>query len=82
MRHQCASSGQGVWSTRTDRDYIIAGGYDISGAAQEEEILAVEHNEHGFQASQYPIRTPFLGQFRGGAGEARRAVFHRVTADA
>src|SRR5262249_56818456 len=63
---QGAGGGQGVGAAGADGRDAVGRLDDVAGAAQEQQVVAVQHEHHGLQAAQVAVHAPVLGQLGGG----------------
>jgi hypothetical protein len=62
MLDQGPRRGQGVGAARADGSQTVGRLDDVAGAAQEQEVVAVQRDDHGFEAAQAAVHSPVLGQ--------------------
>ena len=74
VRHQRPGRGQGIRAAGADRQHVVRGGDHVAGAAEEQQVLAIQHDQHGFEPAQDAIRPPFLRQFGRGLGHRALVV--------
>ena len=70
VRRQGAGGGQGVGAAGADGGDAVGRLDHVAGAADQQQVVAVDRDHHRFQAAQSAVHAPVLGQLGGGARHA------------
>ena len=71
---QSAGRGQGVGAAGADGRHAVGRLDHVAGAADQQQVVAIDGNQHRLQAAQVAVHAPVLGQLGGGPGHAALEV--------